>query len=130
MAAGDHDPVGLEQFEPVAVEILVGDRVPSELVSVEPVDDHQVGGELPWRVGHEPAAVARTHVDDRPPPRAEHDARSIRVRLVAGVPEVVVPLQVEIIRLQYRDMSDQYFGPWNIQRQPVVCVREIGAGRK
>ena len=51
-----HDLVGLEQADPVAVKILIGECIPLEPLSIEPVDDHQIGGELPWGVSHEPAA--------------------------------------------------------------------------
>ena len=100
VAPRQHDRVVREQFDTVTVEVLVGDGVPSDALALEPVDDRQVGRELPEGVRHEPGPVTGAHVDDRPAPGAEEDAGAVAVDLVAGVPEVVVALKLEVVRME------------------------------
>ena len=65
VAAGQHHAVRREQLDALAIQVLVGDHVEADLLRVEPVDDAEVGRELPERVHAHPGAVARIERDDR-----------------------------------------------------------------
>ena len=130
VAPRQHDRVVREQFDTVTVEVLVGDGVPSDALALEPVDDRQVGRELPEGVRHEPGPVTGAHVDDRPAPGAEEDAGAVGVDLVAGVPEVVVALKLEVVRMEHRHMADQQLGAGGVERQMVVGIRQVRPRRE
>ena len=50
------------------------------------------------------------------------------MHLIAGMAEVVVPLQRHVVGVQHRDVPDQQLGSRRVERQPVIGVGEIGAG--
>ncbi len=65
-----------------------------------------------------------------PAPRRVEHARAVGVHLVVRPAEVVVPLQLEVVARHHRRVAHQQLGAGHVELQPVVGVRQVGAGRQ
>ena len=127
MRAGEHHAVAAEQLDAFALEIVVGGDVVREALGVQPLDEVEVGGELPDRAGA--VARLRPHRQDRTAPGREADPAAVGVMIVRRQPELGVRHQMEVVRVEHRRVTDDRLPDRHLGDDVVVGVREV-AGRR
>ena len=109
------------------MQVLVGDHVVVVAHGLEPVDDREIGRELP---GHDDGRrpVPGPHVEDRPEPGGVADPRTVAVAVVAGGAVFRPPLQLHVPFVDHGHLAAQHLRDPRAEADALVGVGEVAAG--
>ena len=109
------------------MQVLVGDHVVVVAHGLEPVDDREIGRELP---GHDDGRrpVPGPHVEDRPEPGGVADPRTVAVAVVAGGAVFRPPLQLHVPFVDHGHLAAQHLRDPCAEADALVGVGEVAAG--